>query len=187
MNKQKTKSMKTKDNLCNSYLDLLKDKNINQITIKEITDHAGYNRGTFYIYYRDVYDLHDKIKKDVLTKIENTMTKTLKNEKNIHFETIFKTITELFIQNEKTLTILIIKDSSLAADIKAKFKPILKNVFNKDIKNKKIDYVIEYHLSSLFGIITLWLAKKKEISIDELFNLIKNIVSKGVLNVMMQL
>lgn len=32
-------------------------KPIDKITIKEITDLAGYNRGTFCLYYKDVYDI----------------------------------------------------------------------------------------------------------------------------------
>ena len=63
MNKHQIKSNKTKKKLCDTYLELLKEKEIERITIKEITSRSGYNRGTFYIYYRDVYDMHNKIKR----------------------------------------------------------------------------------------------------------------------------
>lgn len=42
---------KTRNNLVNAFWDLYCQKDINKITIKEITDRAGYNRATFYIYF----------------------------------------------------------------------------------------------------------------------------------------
>ena len=187
MNKQELKSKKTKNKLCAAYLKLLRTKNINQITIREITGNAGYNRGTFYIYYRDIYDLHDKIKDDFLTKIETSVNLLLVDNNTINFETIFKTIANFFTQNEEILSTLIIKDTELSNNIKIKMKPLLKKIFAKDLTNNKIDYVIEYHLSSLFGVITFWILNNKNISRDELFSLIENIIRKGVFNVMVEL
>lgn len=38
-------------------LELYSERKIEDITIKEITDKAGYNCGTFYVYYKDVYEI----------------------------------------------------------------------------------------------------------------------------------
>ena len=52
-----TKSELTKLALCDALKSLLAAKNIDQITVGEITDAAGFNRQTFYYHFRDVYDL----------------------------------------------------------------------------------------------------------------------------------
>lgn len=44
-------------NLKDTFTELYSEKNIEQISIKDITNHAGMNRGTFYIYFCDIYQL----------------------------------------------------------------------------------------------------------------------------------
>lgn len=43
---------KTRLKLNESLMILIKDKNINQITVKELTDLADINRKTFYLHYK---------------------------------------------------------------------------------------------------------------------------------------
>lgn len=47
----------TKKKLQDALLKLLQEKNIGEITVKELTDAVDINRGTFYFHYSDVYDL----------------------------------------------------------------------------------------------------------------------------------
>ena len=50
----------TKKRLQEALLTLLQKKPINQITVKELTELADVNRGTFYFHYTDVYDMLHK-------------------------------------------------------------------------------------------------------------------------------
>ena len=61
MKKQPQITEQTKANLRSAFWTLYTRKPIEKISIKEITDLAGYNRGTFYLYYNDVYDLFSQI------------------------------------------------------------------------------------------------------------------------------
>lgn len=47
----------TRENLIEAFWELYKDKPIEKITVKEITNRAGYNRGTFYAYFKDTYEV----------------------------------------------------------------------------------------------------------------------------------
>ncbi len=47
-----------------ALLELMRDKPLNKITVKEICDRADVNRSTFYSYYMDIYDLYRAILKD---------------------------------------------------------------------------------------------------------------------------
>ncbi len=44
-----------------SLYELMKEKPINKISVTEICEKADVNRSTFYAYYTDIYDLHQKI------------------------------------------------------------------------------------------------------------------------------
>lgn len=52
--------IRTKKEIFNALTLLLEQKTIDEITVKEITDLAGVNRGTFYLHYVDKYDLMEK-------------------------------------------------------------------------------------------------------------------------------
>lgn len=45
----------TKRKLSEGLLEILKDKPLNQVSVKELTDKVDVNRGTFYFHYQDVY------------------------------------------------------------------------------------------------------------------------------------
>ena len=47
-----------------ALLELMRDKPLNKITVKEICELADVNRSTFYAYYEDIYDLHRAILRD---------------------------------------------------------------------------------------------------------------------------
>jgi len=57
---------KTKSQLRSCLSILLETKKIQNITVKELAQMADINRGTFYLHYKDVYDLLEHIQKDFL-------------------------------------------------------------------------------------------------------------------------
>ena len=56
-----------------AFLDLLRQKPVEKITVREICDKAEINRSTFYKHYQDCYDLLDKIKEDVLRQFDKML------------------------------------------------------------------------------------------------------------------
>ena len=61
MNRQGNAKQKIKD----AFLSIYSEKDLNQITIRDITNYAGVYRGTFYYYYADIFDLLEDIEKDM--------------------------------------------------------------------------------------------------------------------------
>ncbi|MBQ9301312.1 MAG: TetR family transcriptional regulator C-terminal domain-containing protein [Clostridia bacterium] len=59
--KEDRRVRRTKKLLTQALTQLLQEKQINEITVKELTDLADMNRGTFYLYYRDMFDMLEKI------------------------------------------------------------------------------------------------------------------------------
>ena len=57
---------KTKDLLRKTLTELLMEKDLKNITISELTERADINRGTFYLHYKDIYDLYEQIEKELL-------------------------------------------------------------------------------------------------------------------------
>ena len=77
------KNKKQKENsLYDAAYDLFTTKGINNTAISEIVKKAGVAKGTFYLYFKDKYDILDKI---ILNKssqvLSEAITKTLQNLK----------------------------------------------------------------------------------------------------------
>lgn len=61
----------TKMVIKDSLVELLKEKPLNRITVKELCERAELNRATFYKYYRDVYDLLEQLEQEFLDQLLN--------------------------------------------------------------------------------------------------------------------
>ncbi|MEK3969352.1 hypothetical protein BSK49_30175 [Paenibacillus odorifer] len=68
MKKQDPRIQRTRENIMNGFMRLIKQKDFSDITISDITQEAEINRSTFYYHFVDKYDLIDVIQREVLTK-----------------------------------------------------------------------------------------------------------------------
>ena len=74
--KEDRRVRRTKKMLAQALMQLMQEKQIKEITVRELTDLADMNRGTFYLYYRDVYDM--------LEKLEDSMFEALNSIAALH-------------------------------------------------------------------------------------------------------
>lgn len=65
---------KTRRQLKECLTRLLKEKKIQDITVRELAEMADINRGTFYLHYKDVFDLMDQIKNELVEEVESVLT-----------------------------------------------------------------------------------------------------------------
>ena len=61
MNKNDIKKKLKKDALLNTAFDLFTSQGINKTSISDIVEKAGVAKGTFYLYFKDKYDIRNKL------------------------------------------------------------------------------------------------------------------------------
>ena len=61
--------IKTENAFMDALIEALVEKPLQKITVKELCERANMNRGTFYLHYKDVYDLMDKTETHMVNKI----------------------------------------------------------------------------------------------------------------------
>jgi len=76
------KLLRSEEDIMNSILELMSEKSYDDITVSEICNSAGYNRGTFYRNFQDKDDLLNLI---IETKLQE-MIKILKGAENSHLD-----------------------------------------------------------------------------------------------------
>ncbi|MFD6210133.1 TetR/AcrR family transcriptional regulator [Peribacillus sp. NPDC060253] len=94
MKVQNIRSTPTRKTIVKAFTELLREKEIEKVTIKNITEQANINRATFYAHFEDKYQLFDEMIKDSATNILKKHTKEVNiwNEKGIEclFQAIFE-------------------------------------------------------------------------------------------------
>jgi len=61
---------KTKKALRQGLVSLLAQKNLKDISVRELTERADLHRGTFYVHYKDIYDLYDRTWQEMLEEVK---------------------------------------------------------------------------------------------------------------------
>lgn len=65
---------KTKRSIQNAFLQLRAHTPLERITIKELSELAEISKATFYLHYRDIYDLSRQLQNDVIQNILDSLT-----------------------------------------------------------------------------------------------------------------
>ena len=88
----------TKMLLRDSFLDLMQQKPVGKITVKELCDKAAVNRATFYAHYADIYGLYDEIEHDLAQTIMLSLGSTMADSSLKDFS---RDICRIIAENEK--------------------------------------------------------------------------------------
>ncbi len=69
--KEDRRVRRTKKLLTQALMQLMQQKQVKEITVRELTDLADINRGTFYLYYKDVYDMIEKLEDGIFDALSS--------------------------------------------------------------------------------------------------------------------
>ena len=91
--------LKTKKAIRNALAQLLAEKELEEITVKEVADTADINRKTFYNYYAGVHQVIDEIENEIISTFDQAIREVdaCRDIKNPY--TFFEKITAIFNQD----------------------------------------------------------------------------------------
>lgn len=179
----------TKNNLIEAFWDIYKEKPLSKITVKEITDKAGYNRGTFYTYFKDINEIQQLLKENLIPTKDMILGPLMmldKNSGNI-FETLDRTNDYVKEHSEKIAVLIGPEgDPSFVHEFKMRIRMIIMDyLYELKVKEpEKIEYIIEYQLSALIGMFQLWLEKNESMYENVLADFVEEVSNQGVTTIM---
>lgn len=169
--------------LKDSFMRLLKEKQISAITVKELCELADINRSTFYAHYSDHYDLLTQIE-DELIEDMNMYLSTYNFEKEKETQQMTEKLLEyLATRNEECQTLLNENsDSSFQMKVKAVAHHfIMKNLIEANHLDKYLsEYLSSFIVSGSIQMMKLWMEKGMDKSPKEMAEIIINLINKGV-------
>lgn len=187
MKKQPEITAQTKENLTEAFWILYCKKKIDSITVKDITDKAGYHRSTFYEYFVDIYD--------VLNQLEDSLVEYIKvngiesGEINLPDEDLTQKVAAIYEVKGKYLSVLLSEngDPHFANKIKSIMRPIVGEVFKLSESNVQALYIFEFAFSAIIATITHWYRTDKNIPSQEMAFLVRSMLMQGVYPVVQKL
>lgn len=176
------KQNQTRDNLMEAFWSLYCERRIEKITVKDITVKAGYNRGTFYEYFPDVYAVLEEIEDRLIPSLEELPPVTMGGgQMGMPIDAFMA----LYQQNHQYYSVLLGDKGDPA--FAGKLKQVLKSNLLQALGGKpgvdrvELDYVLEYTLSSMIGVMRYWLNQEKPISREALYSLMHRLMGEGVM------
>ncbi len=152
------KKKKKEFSLYSSAYELFKEKGINYTSIDEIVKRAGVAKGTFYLYFKDKYDVVNKL---ILLKSTTLIKEAYKATKEKNFEELEDMVlyfTEYIIDYFKENKLLLkIVNKNFSYVIHTKTKLLDKSEEVEEIIDTFVNKLVERGLSEEEGHITLFM------------------------------
>lgn len=152
------RSAKTKRAIRKAFLELLKHKNINRISVVEISELADLGRGTFYLHYKDVYDLMEQLENELICNLEKLYDASFPYNNSINMLKLTETITEYMKSNREVFLLLARTENGSRIPEKLKkffIKKLLSENESVVTKADKVEAV--FIVSGVLGVLDTWL------------------------------
>ena len=176
--------IKTKKAIRDAFAELLSEKDIHKITIKDIADTAVINRKTFYNYYAGVYAVVDEIENEIIMAFNEAL-------RDVDFKQLLREPYEIF----RKLTSIINSDfdfyshlmkmdnnMSLISKIILALEFNVKKSFSEQISINKstLDLVFDYAVAGMITVYQKWFNSSRTQSIEEISKSLSIIIFSGV-------
>lgn len=177
----------TKMVISEAFMQLIKSKPIQKITVADICALADISRPTFYLHYSDIYALIDEIGENMIVSanLGEMAALTLDKPNKIH-DIIVNLI--LVVESNADIYRICVLERGTPTVLPARIKEELKNTIMKKFEDDNIfderadkKYILEFIQSAFNSIIYCWLNKKEgRESADELANTIETFLVYGL-------
>ena len=166
----------TKKIIKESLFELLQNNKIHEVTVTDICKKSDINRGTFYSYYKDAYDLLKSLEDELFNQVSQYIEIIPLEE---YEDVLLLKVIELIKENKELCKILFNKqiESNIINRIiylatKAEIDKLINNPKVDDIFK---DYFIKYSVGGVLAVIQSWLENDLKESPSEIVNIINGI------------
>lgn len=151
---------RTRALLQQSLIQLMAQKEIKDITVKELTDLADITRGTFYLHYSDIYDILRSMEYEMFVEFNEILNRSLSLDKEGSMpETILTDIFSLLERRREMAKVMMGPHGDLAFvnHLKNLVKERIYQVLAQKKSGCEYDYAEAFAVSGCVGVVETWL------------------------------
>ena len=189
MRKRPERTERTKADLKQAFWRLYATRPIEKITVGEVCELAGYNRGTFYLHFKDIYDLLECIEAELLAGMTSCVETCMKKlEADSGKASLIAACADVVLYYERNKPYIVVLlgdqgDPAFIHQLKDNLKPLWRRyVVRADSTRteQELDLLLEYTLSGTLFMISRWLKDPGTASARQLAHLVYDFAIKDV-------
>lgn len=184
MKKEYRSSIRSNKMIKKAFIELMKEKDIDKITVVDIVEKADLSRNTFYAHFQDVRAVSEELEREFVIKLNDYLDEAVeKKEINNPLPLLFRIAR--FIDKDKEMNAILIS-SKQAGYLLDKVKGILierviENMDTLPIKDKTGFLIyMEYTANGALGLYTKYLKNEIDMSIEDISRTINRIFLAGI-------
>jgi AcrR family transcriptional regulator len=97
---------KTTKSIKEAFFELRKKKNLEKISVKELSEMAMINKATFYLHYRDIFDLSDRLENELIDNIISEVKNINPINSKANFKLFFQTLSMVILNRSYEIRVL---------------------------------------------------------------------------------
>ena len=185
--KEDRRVRRTKKLLTQALTQLLQEKQINEITVKELTDLADMNRGTFYLYYKDIFDMLEKIEDGLFEALDEIVSLHEHDDVSQQTKPILLDLFRFIEENQEMCRVLLSPHGDM------NFLHRLNKVVREKClqmwpnEEEKKDVTFEYHYSFVVygcvGVFRAWLNSNCQEPAEKMAEMADAMIRRGSLSI----
>lgn len=180
-NKNDVRFSKSDQAIRQSFIDLLKVKKFDRISVKMIIDKAAINRSTFYAHFLDKYDLMDQLQEELLDNLINNLPDVnwQSNKPLIEqFQDRATGIVQNINQNRELFVLMLSNNvgNSFEKTMQDKSRTVFEGIISDEYLTVPREYVVVLLTSAVSSTLITWAKNGFKESPEEFANIISHII-----------
>lgn len=176
--------LKTKRAIRNAFAKLMVEKDINDITVMELSETADINRKTFYNYYSGVYQVVEDIENDIISSYERLLGDVqFRESMNAPYQ-LFERFSQLINMDPEFFGYLLTMNGNIALITRImtliKDKTREKMTSQLAIEDYKADIMIDFVLSGMLSVYQHWFSSDRSVPSEEVAQIISTMSFSGI-------
>ncbi|MGM9971500.1 MAG: TetR/AcrR family transcriptional regulator [Anaeroplasmataceae bacterium] len=180
--------LKTKENIKTAVINLILEKNFQEITVKKVSEYANIGRKTFYLHYGCVLDVINEIENEIYSSLNKALEKYINNNELYDIRNIFHDLNSIIEEDILLFKRIAVNDSY--SFFKNAFERILSDLIIKITKefykvhNPNVYIYSSFYASGIIKLYISWLRGDLKISKNELVKIASRCTFEGALSIL---
>ena len=176
--------IKTKKAIRNAFAELLSQKSLNEITVKELAETADINRKTFYNYYSDIHQVMDEIENEMVRAFESALQENVFNPQMRNPYAVFSKLTEIISSDIDFYSHLLKADTnnSLLVKLLSALKNKAREAFADQVTvdEASLSLIIDYVAAGMMAVYQSWFISGCRLPIERISEQVSIITLSGI-------
>jgi len=191
--RQERRVRRTRAMILNGFIQLMQQKPVKDISVRELADLVDINRSTFYLHYTDIYDLLEQTENNLMEQFLAIIDTDEKEHTLQEFSKKLERFFTVLSENQPLCRALMSPNGDIAfvrkletliAENGIKKLRMLSN--EEELDAQDLEYVTSFFLSGCIGMVDIWLQNNCKQSAQHMAALSMNLFRAGIQGVTKQ-